>query len=124
MIKQMEYLTNLNFSSLDFSGLDFSRMPIAPTDFSNTSKPKWHTQNYVSINWRMHPLPDLRYACQKLIRAKCKKARMSFASMVACYLSQIELKCHFFSWGRYFSEANLTSVDIKDVSFKNAKPEM
>ena len=27
----------------------------------------------------------------------------------------------FFSWSRYFSKANLTPIDTKDVSFKNAK---
>ena len=90
----MAHLTNLNFSGLDLSGLDFSRMTITSTDFSNTSlrKAKLKKKNLakchfrkaecVSLIWKMHPLADLRYAWRKLLRAKCKKASMSFASMV------------------------------------------
>ena len=48
---------------------------------------------------------------------------MSFASMVSCDLREVDLKCRFFSWSRYFSNANLTPIDTKDASFKNAKPD-
>jgi hypothetical protein len=42
----------------------------------------------------------------------------------SCYqLQLVDLKCRFFSWSRYFSNANLTPIDTKDASFKNAKPD-
>jgi hypothetical protein len=71
----------------------------------------------------MPPFADLIYAWQKLLRAKYKKARMSFASMVGFDLRKFDIKCRFFSWSRYLSKANLTSVDKKGTSFKNAKPD-
>ena len=48
---------------------------------------------------------------------------MSFASMVSCDLREADFKYRFFSWSRYLSKANLTSVDKKGTSFKNAKPD-
>jgi hypothetical protein len=43
---------------------------------------------------------------------------MSLASIVVCDFREVDLKCRFFSWSRYLSKANLTSVDTKEASFK------
>jgi hypothetical protein len=48
---------------------------------------------------------------------------MSFASMVGCGLIEVDIKCRFILWSRSLSKANLTSVDTKDASFKNTKPD-
>ena len=55
-----------------------------------------------------------------MLKAKCKKASMSFACMVGCDMRQSDCTAVSF-FGADLSKAGLTSAATKDASFKNAK---
>ncbi len=62
----------------------------------------------------------LNWGGTKLVRAKCNKASMSFASLVGCDLREADLSAVSF-FGADLSKADLTSAVTKEASFKNAK---